>query len=193
MKKSILLLSIIYLLGGCETGTRYDKNSTQASSIKVPKNESLTEDIESLIDEEDISPTILPEDEVFVADEVEVYDGGTLGNGFDIKNIRKGRHNGYLRLVFDVYEEANPAYSVGRYRGTYNVYTNKISITLEGYRKFSAALPSFSSNENIEKIFVEKSLEEQGFNVYIKLLDEAKVKIFDLSNPARLVIDIKAI
>jgi len=208
MKKySLLVLPTLFLMLsfiGCETGTRYDKNDTKKIA---PKHEApsgvvnrsdirdLVKDIEleeevvehrSWIEIEESQPQEIIEEENSFSSEV-------LKNSLDVVKIREGRHEGYLRLVFDVYEHGQASKTVGQYEAKYSRNHSDISVILHGYQKFSAPLPSFPHDSTIEQIYFEQYPTNQGFKFHIKLREDAKVKIFDLKNPARLVFDIKAI
>ncbi len=208
MKKNILLLFTMLFLVACETGTRYDKNAT---TQKVPKKEILSgvvkhndfevllEDEEPLDEEEplnDVEAWIDPEvKEAGETNEEEVHSFSNRESveGLELRAIRTGKHDGYMRLVLDVYNHQNIAQEVGHYDANYYPSRDEISVILHDYQKFSASLPSFARNEIIESIHFDKYPKDRGLKFHIKLRQNAKVKIFDLKNPARLVFDIKAI
>jgi hypothetical protein len=197
MKKNISLIILLVFFIGCETGTRYDKNATTQT---LPKKELLSglvdrDDIEALLDDKgevegnpyyDERDSVVPEriEEEFVA---------VVSNGLDVKQIREGKHEGYIRLVFDVYNDAQAAKDVGHYDAKYHKSKKDISVILHGYRKFSASLPSFPHYSVIEQIHFDQYPDDSGFKFHIKLRENAKVRIFDLKNPARIVFDIKPI
>lgn len=215
MKKYGLLLIITLLFLGCETGTRYDKNATVQEVNSAPSSglvkRSSDNDIEGLLRDRrepvteetfdnDLHPIVMEEDKVFLTHESEdsagldvSFSGGKIQDGLEVKSIREGRHEDYIRLVFDVYDGSQSAYSVGDYKANYNAKMNDITVVLNGYRKFTAPLPSFSHDSEIEQIYFDKYLDDSGYKFHIKLRDNATVRIFDLKDPARLVFDIKAI
>jgi hypothetical protein len=196
MKKNILLMALIVVLAGCETGTRYDKNTT---TQKVPKHEPKSglverDDIESLLDDEEIlDEPYSDEREHGIKEEIDSFSSGIITDGLDVREIREGKHKDYIRLVFDVYNDAKAAKDVGRYDAKYHKSKKDISVILHGYRKFSASLPSFPSSSVIEQIHFDQYPDDSGFKFHIKLRKNATVKIFDLKNPARIVFDIKSI
>jgi hypothetical protein len=205
MKKNILLIVFMVFFVGCETGTRYDKNATTQT---LPKNEPQSglvdrDDIEALLDDKEALYDDSIEDkswidtEVFEEDSVNEwvssFSNAVVKNGLDVLKIRKGKHEEYIRLVFDIYDNAKPAKTVGRYDAKYYASKKDITVVLHGYQKFSARLPSFPSSSAIEEIHFDQYPEDKGFKFHIKLRQNAKVKIFDLKNPARLVFDIKPI
>jgi hypothetical protein len=166
MKKYIVLITLIIVFAGCETGTRYDKNAT---TQKVPKHEPRVEE------------------------HIDSFSSGIITDGLDVRQIREGKHEGYIRLVFDVYNDAQAAKDVGHYDAKYHKSKKDISVILHGYRKFSASLPSFPHYSVIEQIHFDQYPDDSGFKFHIKLRENAKVRIFDLKNPARIVFDIKSI
>jgi len=89
--------------------------------------------------------------------------------------------------------EEKSVYSVGTYSARYNPAKKLISVVINGYRSFTAPLPSFSRESMIEKIYFEKYQDESGYKFHIKLKKSTEVKVFDLKSPARMVFDIKSI
>ena len=51
-------------------------------------------------------------------------------------------------------------------------------------------LPKFSSKSIVDKIYLDKYLDDSGYKFYIKLKYDSEVKVFDLKNPGRIVVDI---
>jgi hypothetical protein len=203
MKKNILLIMFMVFFVGCETGIRYDKNE----SIKTPpKHEPQSglvnrDDIESLLDDEEILDDSYSDEREHVVKEVieeveehlDSFSSGIITDGLDVRQIREGKHEGYIRLVFDVYNDAQAAKDVGHYDAKYHKSKKDISVILHSYRKFSASLPSFPHYSVIEQIHFDQYPDDSGFKFHIKLRENAKVRIFDLKNPARIVFDIKPI
>ncbi|CAA6825771.1 MAG: Unknown protein [uncultured Sulfurovum sp.] len=212
MNRGMLFLIFSLFFLGCETGIRYDKNMTKienidSQSIKRELSQRHDADIEALAEDkgedrvehtfdDDLHPIIIAEDKALFempTKALSTFSGGVVQDGLNIKSIRVGRHDGFIRLVFDVYDELKPASKVGHYQAKYNPNENDISVVLSGYRKFSATLPSFSTASDIEKIYFEKYYDDSAFKFHIKLRHQVKVRVFALKNPARLVFDIKAI
>ncbi|CAA6813204.1 MAG: Unknown protein [uncultured Sulfurovum sp.] len=207
MKKNMLLIVLMVFFVGCETGTRYDRNATEQIVPKaVPQSGVVNRaDIEALLDDREMEVPLPYDEEDLVVkefiepttdkvyEEIKSFSSGVITDGLDIRKIREGKHDGYIRLVFDVYNDLNPAKKVGQYEAQYSNSKKEITVILNGYRKFSALLPSFSNNSIIEKIYFDQYLDDSGFKFYIKLRENAEVKIFDLKNPARIVFDIKSI
>jgi hypothetical protein len=155
---------------------------------------------ESIIDTEEIvkesqpstpNPTI----NVDSLDDVS-FRGGKISDGLNVKSVRVGRHSTYTRLVFDVDQwldvnkHGNSVKKVGHYVVTYSPNKNRIIVTMEGYRGFSAKFPKFSKRDVIKKIYFNEYLDDSGFQFTIDLKDSVKIKAYDYENPARLIIDV---
>jgi len=206
MKKNMLLIVLIIFFVGCETGTRYDKNETTQNVPKYQSPNDLVDrdDIEALLDDKEIESERYYDNREYIEEEpkdeeaqreayVDTFSSGIMSNGLDVRKIREGKYKEYTRLVFDVYADTSPARVVGHYDAKHDSSKKDISVILHGYQKFSAPLPSFPYDSVIEQIHFEQYPNESGFKFHIKLRENAKVRIFDLKNPARLVFDIKPI
>ena len=193
MKKSILLLSLVLLFIGCETGTRYDNNATKREQqpYKEVQSDSIETHIDALVNDDSEEYEVEERSYIEVSDDS--FDGGVVADKLDVKQIREGKHGDYVRLVFDVYNSKGVAKSVGRYKAQYHASQDDIVVVLNGYRKFSASLPSFSAQSVIEQIYFEEYLDGNSYKLHIKLRQDAKVRIFDLKSPARIIFDIKPI
>ncbi len=208
MKTTILFLMILSLFTACETGTKYDKNTTRKKVILTDRSDELPKDINDLVsDDEELEDDDLliadpvPEkayidDEEYIEDSIEsdTFESQEVSSsGLDVHNIRVGQHDDYTRLVMDIYEDSHKATSVGSYSAKYYADRDEIVVKLNGYSKFSAPLPSFPSNSVIKQIVFDDHNSENGYRFSIKLRQDAKVRIFDLKKPARLAFDIKPI
>jgi hypothetical protein len=207
MKKNMLLIVLMVFFLACETGTRYDEQTTTQTLPRSGPKSGLVDrvDIEALLDEkeevfeepyDDTRSWVVKEEikeNTEIEEKINSFSSGAISDGLDVKQIREGRHDGYMRLVFDVYDSAKPAREVGRYDAKYSDSKKDIVVVLQGYRKFSAPLPSFPSHSVIEQIHFDQYPDDSGFKFHIKLRENAKVRIFDLKNPARIVFDIKSI
>ena len=216
MRNLVLFLGILLLFTACETGTKYDTNTST-------KENSVVDDIE--MDELDDDPThsesyfidqgednyieeiasanrelsdVIPRDisqeefieESQVAQEesnTQHFEGGTIADGLDIKSIRKANHDSYIRVVFD----SVTAPKVGSYSVDYNSSKKLVTVVLDGYRKFSAKFPTFENSSIVEKMGFEKYLDDSGYKIHINLRESTKIKVMALESPARLVIDIQ--
>jgi len=201
MKKSILFLALLFVFTACETGTRYDKNATVKKSSNKDCRGVVNQDIENLlrdhegntIVEETFEEPVAHQSYIEVDEQEDIFDGGEISDGLNVKKIRVGKHNGYTRLVLDVYDGTHKSNLVGAYSAKYYESRDDITVLLEGYRNFSAKFPSFSRNSVIEKMYFERYEDDSAYKFHIKLRQEINVRIFALENPARLVFDIKPI
>ena len=208
MKTTILFLMILSLFTACETGTKYDKNTTRKKVVLTDRSNNIPKEIDALFlgDEELEDDDALLDDpipEKAYVDDEENLEGSRESNiferleeskkGLDVHAIRVGQHDDYTRLVLDVYEGSQKATSVGSYSAKYYANRDEIVVTLSGYSQFSASLPSFPSNSVIKQIVFDDQKSDNSYRFSIKLRQEAKVRIFDLKNPARLAFDIKPI
>jgi hypothetical protein len=218
MKNIILAFSILLMSTACETGTKYEQNSTvkkvkeehsirdlveDSSSAKALVQKSYIEEKETTIDTA-VAHKYDPENplngDTFVENsyveektptEEASFRGGDTTDGLNVKSIRVGYHDTYTRLVFDIEKNGEKAKKIGAYNVDYDAQTGIASVTLNGYRGFSAKFPTFSKKSVVEKIYFNKYLDDSGFKFSIKLRDSATVKAYDYKNPARLIIDIK--
>jgi len=186
MKQLLLALVTLFLLVACETGHKWDNNESidisykhkpKASYIPTYK-EPLSQDSNNNIDTE-----------------VE-----EINNGLDIGTIRESETKNHARLVFDSYKWndtteylGDKVNQVGSYTFDYDPDKLLITVVLHGYSAFSANLPKFSSKSIVEKIYLDKYLDDNGYKFYIKLRYDSEVKLFDLKNPGRIVVDISLI
>ncbi len=220
MKTIAFSLTVLLMVSGCETGTRYDKNETKEVAPKIKK---IDESILNLINDKKSATELVkksyieegakhithkydPENplngdkfeensyiEEDTTKEESSFSGGNITDGLDVKSIRVGYHDTYTRLVLDVYRDGVKAKTVGKYDVDYNPETDTVSVTLSGYRNFSAKIPTFSKKSIVEKIYMNNYLDDSGFKFSIKLRDSAKIKSYEYKNPARLIIDIRDI
>lgn len=205
MKKNILLITFMLFVLACETGKSGDKNVIkQKSSQSESYGAGMDEKLEYLFDNKEMSgdPYYVEKDSIAqktmkeklkTKEHVDFFSSAVITHGLELRKVREGEHKGYIRLVFDVYNDAKPATIVGHYDVKYSHSRKNIAINLHGYQKFTAPLPFFSPDSLIEQIYFDQNQDSSGLKFHIKLRRDAKVKVFDLKNPARIVFDIKAI
>ncbi len=201
MKTTILFLMILSLFTACETGTKYDKNTTRKKVVLTDRSNNIPKEIDALVlgdeeleDDDALIDDPIPEKAYVDDEEDDTFDSQEESlQGLDVHSIRVGRHDDYTRLVLDIYEDSQKATSVGSYKAKYYADRDEIIVMLNGYSEFSASLPSFPSSSVIQEIAFSDYKSENGYRLSIKLRQEAQVKIFDLKNPARLAFDIKPI
>ncbi len=127
------------------------------------------------------------------------FSGGKITDGLDVKSIRWHKHDGYERLVFDIYKWdgvfGNNPYEKTNEVGVYQIGKENADVLsldgeLSGYRSFSAKKP-YLKNSKIIKDMEIYSDDESGFLFSFSLKKPASYKVFTLKNPARIIIDIK--
>jgi len=131
----------------------------------------------------------------------EIFSGGIMTDGLDLGTIRLGKEGSTTRLVLDSYkwniDAKTPSirsYETGYYTFTYNPETKRITGIVDGYRGFSALHGtkerSFGANKVVKRLYLEKYLDDSGYKFSIDLKQDAKVNVFDLKRPGRIIIDI---
>ena len=180
MKNLLLFVAVIVLLSACETGYKEDYNTTNSQpSDKYTENRPLYVETE-------------------LASEIELFAGGKISDSLDIGSIRISQNEKRVRLVFDSYiwngsdeSMGDKSDHVGRYSFSYDPNKALIVAKINGYRGFSAKIPDFSHQHIVEKIYFVEALDDNIYKFYIKLRHNAPVRVFDLSNPGRIVVDIE--
>jgi hypothetical protein len=187
MKNMFLSLSILIFLVACETGYKVEKNTiveeeeniSSAIIKKTPKAKYI-EQLKEPTKAVDIN-----------------FTGGKVSDRLDIGTIRVSHEKNSIRLVFDSYKwNLTSEYlgekvdNTGSYHFNYSPKKSLITATVDGYRGFSAKLPTFDKNSIIEEMSMNEYLDDSGYKFHIKLRYDAEVKVFDLKNPARIVLDI---
>jgi len=177
VKKMAFGVCILFSFTACETG--YKGDTPQETNTSSPEYK------------------FEYKEEVF---EPKVFEGGYLSDGLDIAKIRQSKNGDAVRLVFDTYKQSSksgslgvPSKKVGSYSFVYYPEKYLITAIVGGYRAFSAPLPKFPSSSIVEKIYMDEYLDDSGYKFHIKLKEDADVKVFDLQNPARIVVDIKSL
>ncbi len=101
-----------------------------------------------------------------------------------VTRIRWHQHDGFERLVLDVSD-----YNAGNFKMGVDAYNDtKLHGFLTGYRYFSQTLPSFGSSAIVKNMEVyTQSKNDYSFTLFLHRPTEYKV--FALSNPSRIVID----
>ena len=132
----------------------------------------------------------------------QIFQGGTDAQDLDLAMIRLGEDNQTERLVLDSYKQnsATQTPSVkakrsGKYKISYTPSQQRITATLHGYRALSAlgnsGIKQFPSSRYIKEVTLLKHPAPQSYTVSIILKEDATVNIFELQDPARIVIDVK--
>lgn len=123
--------------------------------------------------------------------------GGEITDGRDLRNIRWGRHPEFERIVLDIYqgayEEKGPAVSVPCYfQINYEYYPFRFTGTLMGIRARNAEFKEFPQSDLIQGIYSIPYLDDSGIKFAIALEQPVEYEIFELHDPGRIVIDMRA-
>ena len=135
-----------------------------------------------------------------VSKPVQVISGGSISDGLDLSNIRIGEHTEYTRIVFDVtYWEGYGAPKAGQSSNTVGHYkftldqNHNIEVEFSGFRSSTAKETSVSAQSRVESIKMlrgEAYGDDSSIFYQIRLRHPAKLKVFHLYDPARIVLDI---
>ena len=216
MKNLVLFSGLLLLCTACETGTRYDTNTSTKKSVIVDEIE--TEELydpthsesyyidqgeddyaeEIALANSEVSDNIstdISEEEFIEASQEEVqvesqaqdFKGGTISDGLNIATVRKANHANYVRIVFD----SDGSNKLGSYQIEHDPAKKLVVVTLDGYRTFSATFPAFENSSIVENMDFAKYLDDSGYKIHINLRDITKIKVLALESPARLVIDVQ--
>jgi len=130
----------------------------------------------------------------------ESFSGGSVVDGLDIGLVRLGQSSHYTRLIFDSYQWEGYAQlpikkvqNSGTYIFTYEPKYKRITAILDGYQAFSALVGNhddlYVGNNMVRTIHLDEYLDKSGFKFTIELKQEAKIRVYELHNPARIIID----
>ncbi len=131
---------------------------------------------------------------------IQVLSGGTVSDGLDLSQIRIGEHTGYTRIVFDVqYWEGYGAPKAGTSSDTVGHYkftldqNHMIEVEFSGFRSSSAkdvAVSKHSRVQFIKRLKGEAYSDDSTVFYRIDLCGPARLKVFPLYDPARIILDI---
>ncbi len=135
---------------------------------------------------------------------VESFSGGSPVDGLDIGMVRLGQSNTYTRLIFDTYNwegyakiPVTRANNSGTYIFTYEPVHNRITAILDGYQAFSALVGDhrdlYEGNAMVRTIHLDEYLDQSGFKFTIELKQKTEIRVYELHNPARIIIDMMPI
>lgn len=130
----------------------------------------------------------------------ESFSGGSPVDGLDIGLVRLGQSSTYTRLIFDTYKwegyaqiPITKANDSGTYIFTYEPKHKRITAILDGYQAFSALVGEhedlYVGNNMVSTIHLDEYLDQSGFKFTIELMQEANIRVYELHNPARIIID----
>ena len=112
--------------------------------------------------------------------------------GLDIANIRISNSPERTRLVFDSYSHGKKSSASGAYNYKYDASKKSIILTLKEYQEVSAlgnAKARNYHNSIVKKIYLDNK-DTNTIKSIIALKKDAKVNVFDIKEPGRIVIDI---
>ena len=122
-----------------------------------------------------------------------VIEGGseTVQSVF-ISNIRRSKNADFERVVLDVDSKQIPSFHI-----SVEPNQKRLLITIKGNAKTSYDAPhvlgQFKKSLLIEKVELFPKLDEQHWTFSIRLKREVPVEAFTLSEPGRIVVDLKSI
>ncbi|MEA3434162.1 MAG: hypothetical protein U9R13_06230, partial [Campylobacterota bacterium] len=130
---------------------------------------------------------------------VQILSGGTISDGLDLSSIRIGEHADYTRIVFDVQywegygapKAGTPSDNVGHYTFTLE-QNHTIEVEFSGFRSSSAKDVTVSEHSRVQSIKMlrgEAYGDDSSVFYKIRLRYPARLKVFHLYNPARVVLD----
>jgi hypothetical protein len=122
---------------------------------------------------------------------------GGLGKpgGMDVYDIRFSKQTTYERLELEIHErQINRPYDTPCfYKVTYEQYPFRLVVDLDSTRsEFSADFPYFGNSDYISGLYSLLSYDWGNYNFALTLKKPIQYEVFELHNPARIVIDLKA-
>jgi len=129
--------------------------------------------------------------------------GGQPTDGKDLAFIRFGKHDTFERVALDIHEWtgdagtpsrgiAPPAAIPCQFEVAYEEYPFRLVFDLEGVRWRSATLPNVSSSDYISSMYFIFPDSWGNERLAVTFNKPIKYEVFELHNPARIVVDIKA-
>lgn len=128
-------------------------------------------------------------------DSGKVTRGITPPGGTDVYDIRFSKHGTFERLVFEIRDTTDdkPSKTPCFFEVTYEQYPFRLVVDLDNTRlQFSADFPNFSNSDYISGKYYLPSATRGNYNFALTLKKPIKFEVFELHNPGRIVIDIKA-
>jgi hypothetical protein len=129
--------------------------------------------------------------------------GGQPTDGKDLYSIRFGKHETFERLVLNIDEwttdenlipkgKSPPAAIPCQFEITCEEYPFRLFFDLEGVRWSSATIPTLSSSEYISGMYFIFPDSWGNGRLAVTFKNPMQYEVFELHNPARIVVDIKA-
>ncbi len=126
--------------------------------------------------------------------------GGEITDGTILSKIRWGEHQKGERLVLDFKEREDPgsfsltpALLAGSFNVKYDYYPFRFVVRLNGVREIRAELKTDFNSKFIKDIHRLPCLDDAAFKLGISLEKPVEFEIFELIDPARIVIDLRSL
>ena len=121
--------------------------------------------------------------------------GGEITDGRNIYSIRWGKHSTFERIVFDIHEgvygeDYGPTDVPCHFEIRYEPSRLKFEVEFNGARDASATIPELTRSRLIRYIDSKNLQDDSAIGYIIKLKRAVKFEVFELHNPARVVIDV---
>ena len=122
------------------------------------------------------------------------FTGGIITDGQDVSQIRFGKHETFDRLVFDLSKwiGTTPVEMVDEachYSTNISADGMTITLNLNGVRGVSAGSPDLRHSELINSVVASFPEDDSAVTFTIKLNQKTDYKVFTLSNPGKIVVD----
>jgi len=173
---------------------------TQQNTEKMPmrsQNEEImvANDVPILEEELPIlTPTVITEENDMPESKQVSRSTQSSGSDLDIANIRISNSPERTRLVFDSYTSGAKASVSGAYNYKYDASKKSITLTLKDYKSLSALGSSktrtYPATSLVKKIYLSNTTQANTIKCVIVLRNNVSVKVFDIKEPGRIVIDI---
>ena len=129
--------------------------------------------------------------------------GGQRTDGNDLYSIKFGKHDTFERLVLSIHKwttdenlvpkgDSPPAAIPCQFEVTYEEYPFRLYFDLEGVRWTSATLPTLASSEYICSRYFIFPDSWGNARLAVTFKKPMQYEVFELHDPARIVVDIKA-
>jgi hypothetical protein len=129
--------------------------------------------------------------------------GGQPTDGKDLYSIKFGKHDSFERLVLSIHKwtsnenlvpkgDSPPAAIPCQFEVTYEEYPFRLYFDAEGVRWTSATLPNYASSEYISSMYFIFPDSWGNARLAVTFKKPMQCEVFELHDPARIVIDIKA-
>jgi hypothetical protein len=124
--------------------------------------------------------------------------GGRIVDGNAIERVRWGKHEDFERIVVEIssnwYEENRPPAVIPCYfEVAYEHYPHRLMFTTVGIRRSSASFPEFLGSNlvrDMDRIFLG---DDSAATFDITFERPVEFEVFELHNPGRIVVDIRAV